>query len=66
MARKHIVPSGEFTAGGELTPQARIALQTLGKPLNDAGEIENLGASTGYSNDELRDKIIEILNALKA
>lgn len=61
------VGSGKFVNGsGELAPDARLLLQQLRKPLAAAEAVGNLDAGTGYSNAELRDKIIQLLNALGA
>jgi hypothetical protein len=40
-------------------------IQTMSQTLNNLHALTNLDGATSYSNDELRDKIIEIINALQ-
>lgn len=59
------MPKGKIDG---LDPSSRTYLagiEEMSQPLSSLNDIENLNDETTYSADELRDKIIEILTALK-
>ena len=67
MARTHPVPGSSVTdSRGNLRPEWRAYLQRLGTSLTAAAAVTKLDGGTSYSADQLRDKIIELQNALGA
>lgn len=67
MAQRKTVPADPATGpDGALNPAHRQFQQSVAKPLSEVAELTNLDSGTSYSNDELRDKIIELMGALGA
>lgn len=66
MSRSYQMPAGPLVrADGMVTPAGRSyleAIQVLTSALND---ITLLDSGTSYTNDQLRDHLIEILTALQ-
>lgn len=70
MQRKYPMPQGPVVGRDGIPFGAGhtylSGIQRMSETLKTAHEVDNLDGGTSYSNDELRDKLIEILNALKS
>jgi hypothetical protein len=67
MPRAHTIPNSAVAdERGGLRPEWRAYLQRLGTSLQAAAAVAALDPGTTYNADELRDKIIELQNALGA
>lgn len=69
MARRFVMPKGPLvTQSGAPNTSGQnylIAIEEFSRPLASASAIPNLDGLTTYSNDELRDKLIALIAALK-
>ena len=66
MARSYQVPAGPLVDDkGNLTPDGRGYLEAIQRITSALNDITVLDSGTSYSNDELRDHLIEILTALQ-
>lgn len=69
MERKYTMPRGPIVdPSGEPNVPARAYLggiESISKTLNAGHAVENLDGGTSYTLNELRDKMIELIAALK-
>lgn len=66
MAKIYQYPGGPLIkSNGEPTPAGRAYLLAIQKLTQDINGVTNLDGGTSYSNDELRDKMIEVISALQ-
>ena len=66
--RRPLPDTGSWVEDKPLSLPASAFLEDIKDAIvpDDFDDIDNLDSGTSYSNDELRDKIIELINQMKA